>query len=69
MTELLLGALLIALCALFSFFNLWRKERNSRKDIEEKVRAHEELQRINDDIDNGDDVYLSEQLRKHTRDL
>lgn len=69
MIELLLGALLIAVCALFSFFNLWRKERSSRKDVEEKVRAHEELQRINDDIDNGDDVYLSEQLRKHTRDL
>ena len=69
MIELLLGALLITVCALFSFFNLWRKERSSRKDIEEKVRAHEELQRINDDIDNGDDVYLSEQLRKHTRDL
>lgn len=69
MIELLLGALLIAVCALFSFFNLWRKERSIRKDIEEKVRAHEELQRINDDIDNGDDVYLSEQLRKHTRDL
>ena len=69
MTELLLGALLITVCALFSFFNLWRKERSSRKDIEEKVRAHEELQRINDDIDNGDDVYLSEQLRKYTRDL
>lgn len=67
MIELLLGALLITVCALFSFFNLWRKERSSRKDIEEKVRAHEILQSVESDIANGGDEYISSILRENSR--
>lgn len=69
MIEILSGVLLIAVCALFSFFMLWQKEREKRKGVEEKVRAHELLQEIESDIANGGDVYVAEQLRKHTRDL
>lgn len=69
MIELLLGGLVIAISALFSFFMLWRGERKSRKDIEAKVRAHEILQQVESDIANGGDVYVTEQLRKNTRDL
>lgn len=69
MIELLLGVLLIAVCALFSFFMLWQKERGKRKGVEEKVRAHELLQEVESDIASGGDVYITEQLRKHTRDL
>jgi preprotein translocase subunit YajC len=69
MIELLMGALLIAGVTALSFFMLWRKERQSAKQAESKVRAHEELQRINEDIVNGNDEYIAEQLRKYTRDL
>lgn len=69
MIELLLGVLLIAVCALFSFFMLWQKERGKRKGFEEKVRAHKLLQQVESDIANGGDEYISEQLRKNTRDL
>lgn len=69
MIELLMGALLIAGVTALSFFMLWRKERQSAKQAESKVRAHEDLQRINEDIANGKDEYITEQLRKYTRDL
>lgn len=69
MIELLMGALLIAGVTALSFFMLWRKERQSAKQAESKVRAHEELQRINEDIANGGDEYISRILREHTRDL
>lgn len=69
MIELLLGLLLVAVTAAFSLFIMWRSERDDKQDAEAKVRAHNALQEINDDIASGGDVYLSEQLRKHTRDL
>ena len=69
MIELLMGALLIAGVTALSFFMLWRKERQSAKQAEEKVKAHEELQRVNEDIISGGDGYIAEQLRKYTRDL
>ena len=69
MIKLLMGALLIAGVTALSFFMLWRKERQSAKQAERKVKAHEELQRINEDIANGGDDYVTEQLRKYTRDV
>ena len=38
-----------------------------RSEAEEKVKAHESLQRIDEDIANGDDVFINEQLREITR--
>lgn len=67
MIELLLGVLVIAISALFSFFMLWRGERKSRKDVEAKVRAHEILQQVESDIASGGDEYIADVLRKHTR--
>lgn len=69
MTELTMGLFALACSAAAFFFGAWSREKDKRSEAEEKVRAHEELQRINEDIANGGDVYLSEQLRKHTRDL
>lgn len=69
MSELMgLGIVLIAFTAI-SFLGLWMQEKSKRKDAEAKVRAHEALQRIESDIANGSDVYVTEQLRKYTRDL
>lgn len=67
MIELLSGVLLIAVCALFSFFMLWQKERGKRKGVEEKVRAHELLQEVESDIANGGDVYIDRILRENAR--
>lgn len=69
MIELLMGALLIAGVTALSFFMLWRKERQSAKQAESRVKVHEALQRINEDIVNGGDEYIAEQLRKYTRDV
>lgn len=67
--EILFGAFVIVALTMFSFFMLWLKERSKRKEIEEKVRAHEAMQNIESDIANGGDAYVSEQLRQITRDL
>lgn len=69
MIELLIGALLVAITAAFSLFVMWRNERDGKQDAEAKVMAYEELQRIESDIANGGDVYITEQLRQITRDL
>lgn len=69
MIELLAGVLLICVLTGVSFFMLWRKERDKRKAIEKKVRAHELLQEIDDDIANGGDEYVAEQLLKYTRNV
>lgn len=67
MIELLSCVLLIAVCALFSFFMLWQKERGKRKGVEEKVRAHKLLQQVESDIANGGDVYIDRILRENAR--
>lgn len=67
MIELLMGALLVAITAAFSLFVMWRKERDSKHDAEAKVRAHEELQRIESDIANGGDEYVDRILRESSR--
>lgn len=69
MIELLMGALLIAGVTALSFFMLWRKERQSAKQAESKVKAHEAMQEIQSDIANGGDEYISRILRKYTRDV
>lgn len=69
MIELLMGAMLIAGVTALSFFMLWRKERQSAKQAERKVRAHELLQQVESDIASGGDEYIAEQLRQVTRDL
>lgn len=69
MMELMFGVLVIGSFALLSMVILLFKEREERKDLEDRVRAHEELQRINEDIINGGDSYITEQLRKYQRDV
>lgn len=69
MIEILCGISLASIAAFCVAFNSWQKEREKRSEAEEKVRAHEELQAIDADIATGGDEYISEQLRKHTRDL
>ena len=69
MIEILGGIVLTLSVALYFVYNSWQSERGKRSEAEEKVKAHEELQRIDGDIANGGDDYLSEQLLKHTRDL
>ena len=69
MIGILGGVVLTLIAALYFVYNSWQSERGKRSEAEEKVRAHEELQRIDEDIANGGDEYLSEQLLKHTRDL
>ncbi len=69
MIEILGGVVLTLTAALYFVYNSWQSERGKRSEAEEKVRAHEELQRVDEDITNGGDEYLSEQLLKHTRDL
>lgn len=67
--EILFGAFVIVAFTTFSFLMLWLKERGKRKEVEEKVRAHEILQSVESDIASGGDEYISEQLRQITRDL
>ncbi|AZF88568.1 hypothetical protein [Vibrio phage P23] len=65
--EALFGAFVIVAFTMFSFFMLWLKERSKRKEIEEKVRAHELLQQVESDIANGGDEYISRILRENSR--
>ncbi len=67
MTELLGGIVLSLLLALYIVFKAWQKESEKRTEAEEKVSAHEALQKIDEDIANGGDVYINEQLREITR--
>ena len=67
MTELLGGIVLSLLLALYIVFKAWQKEAEKRTEAEEKVSAHEALQKIDEDIANGGDVYINEQLREITR--
>ena len=67
MIELLGGVALTLLCALYIVFTAWRREVEKRTEAEEKVKAHETLQQIDEDIANGGDVYINEQLRDITR--
>ncbi|UTQ79830.1 hypothetical protein vBVnaSL3_12 [Vibrio phage vB_VnaS-L3] len=69
MMELMFGVLVIGGFAIFSMFMLILKEREERKELEDKVRAHEAMQEIESDIVNGGDAYITEQLRQVTRDL
>ncbi|AUR96166.1 TMhelix containing protein [Vibrio phage 1.216.O._10N.222.55.C12] len=67
MIEILGGIVLTLIAALYFVYNSWQSERSKRSEAEEKVLAHEALQRVNDDIANGDDVFINEQLRQITR--
>lgn len=69
MIEILGGIVMTLIAALYFVYNSWKSERGKRSEAEKKVRAHEEIQSIDEDIANGGDEYLSEQLLKHTRDL
>lgn len=67
MIELLGGIVLTLAVALYFVYNSWQSERNKRSEAEEKVLAHEELQRVDEDIANGGDEYISSILRDATR--
>jgi len=67
MIEILGGIVLTLIAALYFVYNSWQSERNKRSDAEEKVRAHELLQQVDEDIANGDDVFINDQLREITR--
>ena len=69
MIEALGGIVLTLSVALYFVYNSWQSERGKRSEAEEKVKAHEALQSIDEDITNGGDEYISQQLLKHTRDL
>ena len=69
MMELLGGIVLSLLLALYIVFKAWQRETEKRTEAEEKVLAHEALQKIDEDIANGGDDYIADQLREITRDL
>ncbi|CAM0055824.1 hypothetical protein VPHF89G1_0047 [Vibrio phage F89 g1] len=69
MIEILGGIVLTLSVALYFVYNSWQSERGKRSEAEEKVRAHEILQRVESDIANGGDEYISRILRENTRDL
>ena len=65
--ELLGGVVLSLLLALYIVFKAWQREAEKRTEAEEKVLAHEALQKIDEDIANGGDDYITDQLREITR--
>ncbi|AUR90095.1 TMhelix containing protein [Vibrio phage 1.137.O._10N.261.46.B5] len=67
MIEVLGGIVLTLIAALYFVYNSWQSERNKRSEVEEKVLAHEALQRVNEDIANGGDEYISSILRESIR--
>ncbi|AGN51404.1 hypothetical protein VPJG_00040 [Vibrio phage jenny 12G5] len=67
MIEILGGIVLTLIAALYFVYNSWQSERGKRSEAEEKVLAHEALQRINEDIANGGDEYISSILRESIR--
>ncbi len=67
MIDILGGVVLTLIAALYFVYNSWQSERGKRSEAEKKVRAHEALQSIDEDIANGDDVYFNDQLREITR--
>ena len=67
MIEILGGVVLTLIAALYFVYNSWQSERGKRSEAEEKVLAHEELQRIDEDIANGGDEYISRILRDAIR--
>ncbi|AUR88996.1 TMhelix containing protein [Vibrio phage 1.231.O._10N.261.49.F8] len=67
MIEILGGIVLTLIAALYFVYNSWQSERSKRSEAEEKVLAHEALQRVNEDIANGGDEYISSILRESTR--
>ncbi|CAL9960233.1 hypothetical protein VPHK24_0059 [Vibrio phage K24] len=69
MIEILGGIVLTLIAALYFVYNSWQSERNKRSEAEEKVLAHEALQQVDEDIANGDDVFINEQLRQITRSV
>lgn len=67
MIEILGGIVLTLSVALYFVYNSLQSERDKRSEAEEKVRAHELLQQVDEDIANGDDVFINDQLREITR--
>ncbi|AUR99419.1 TMhelix containing protein [Vibrio phage 1.265.O._10N.286.52.F6] len=67
MIEILGGIVLTLSVALYFVYNSWQSERGKRSEAEKKVKAHEALQRIDEDIANGGDEYISRILRDAIR--
>lgn len=62
------GVVLSLIVALYIAFKAWQREAEKRTEAEEKVLAHEALQKIDEDIASGGDVYVNDQLLDITRD-
>ena len=69
MTEILGGIVLSLVLALYIVFKAWQRDVKRLSEAEEKVSAHEALQKIDEDIASGGDVYVNEQLREITRSV
>ena len=67
MIELLGGVVLSLILALYIVFKAWQRDADKLTEAEEKVLAHEALQKVNNDIANGGDEYINNQLREITR--
>ena len=67
--KVLSGVVLSLIVALYILFKSWQREVERRAEAEKKVKAHEMLQEIDEDIASGGDVYVNKQLREVTRDL
>ena len=68
MIEVLTGIVLSLILALYIVFKAWQKDAERLTEAEEMVRAHEALQKMDDDIANGGDVFIDSQLLDITRD-
>ena len=69
MIELLGGVVLSLILALYIVFKAWQRDAEKLTEAEEKVLAHEALQKVNNDIANGGDEYINNQLREITRPM
>jgi biopolymer transport protein ExbD len=69
MTAFIIGVILVMFLIILTLTKWLDEEKSKRKLAEQKVKAHEALQRIDEEIDNGGDVYLADQLRELQRDL
>ena len=67
--ELLGGGVVLSLIlALYIVFKAWQRDAERLTEAEERVRAHEALQKVDEDIITGGDEYVDSELLEITRD-